>query len=235
MRAEQLMDAIGLLPGDLIAAADKCRIPKKKPVQVWKRWAALAASLVLVLGMGMLLLPNMIGMDGSSAPAMDKATQAEAPAAAAPKEEALSEECAEDTGIYRDEAAMETVHPMTLTVQWGGESITVKSANYTVTVQNPDGTAETSIACGPHPLDANLEPHLVAGDHVELLWDEIPDEVTVRCWQDAHSSVNWEDPGETVLSGSVLTLSADTQIYEITAHWGDICTASYAFRLDPAE
>ena len=49
MTVENLHDAIGLLPGDLIAAADekRCRKPKRIP---FRHYAAVAACLVLVVG-----------------------------------------------------------------------------------------------------------------------------------------------------------------------------------------
>ena len=52
MTAEQLQDALGLLPMDLIEEADALRRkPKKKPIP-FRRWGALAACAVLVLGCG---------------------------------------------------------------------------------------------------------------------------------------------------------------------------------------
>lgn len=51
MNAEQLHDAISLLPGDLVAEADNRRTAPK-PVIPWKRYAAMAACLALFLGVG---------------------------------------------------------------------------------------------------------------------------------------------------------------------------------------
>ena len=98
MTAEQLQDALGLLPMELIEEADALRRkPKKKPIP-FRRWGALAACAVLVLGCGMFavrsgLLPLAGG--GKSEAAMDKVAMQEcAPEApAAPAEEEC--DCAE--------------------------------------------------------------------------------------------------------------------------------------------
>lgn len=56
MNAELLMDAMGYLPDDMVERTNKLRTAK--PV-AWYRWAALAASICLVLGLGSLLLPEL--------------------------------------------------------------------------------------------------------------------------------------------------------------------------------
>lgn len=92
MTAEQLQDALGLLPMDLIEEADALRRkPKKKPIP-FRRWGALAACAVLMLGCGMFAM-QMGLLRGKSA--MDKAAMQEcAPEApAAPAEEEC--DCAE--------------------------------------------------------------------------------------------------------------------------------------------
>lgn len=95
MTAEQLHDALGLLPSDLIEETDVIRSRPPKTVIVWKRWAAMAACFVLVLGCGLMAMRLLPG--GGS---MDKMATAEcapeAPAAAAPTEAAVQD---------RDEAA----------------------------------------------------------------------------------------------------------------------------------
>ena len=87
MTAEQLHDALGILPFDLIAEADNLRRnPKKKPIP-FRRWAALAACAVLVLGCGLFALRSgmlPLAGGGKSAAVMDAAepqAEPEAPAA----------------------------------------------------------------------------------------------------------------------------------------------------------
>ena len=79
MTAEQLHDALTLLPADLIAEADKARCPKPKVLR-WKPLAALAACFVLVLGSGWYLAEmGLMNMNSTT-----KLAAPEAPAAAAP-------------------------------------------------------------------------------------------------------------------------------------------------------
>ena len=88
MTAEQLHDAIGLLPADLLEKTDKLRqSPGKKKVPVC-RYLSAAACAVVVLG-GALLF-RAVGQQKqavtfSAAPAMEEAQMDEAPAEAAPK------------------------------------------------------------------------------------------------------------------------------------------------------
>lgn len=56
MNAEQFHDALTLLPGDLITAADKCRTAPQKRIIPWQRYAAMAACLALILYGGFWLL-----------------------------------------------------------------------------------------------------------------------------------------------------------------------------------
>ena len=92
MTAEQLQDALGLLPMDLIEEADALRRkPRRKPIS-FRHWGALAACAVLVLGCGFYAM--QMGLLRSKS-AMDKVTMQEcAPEApAAPAEEEC--DCAE--------------------------------------------------------------------------------------------------------------------------------------------
>lgn len=90
MTAEKLHGAIGLLPADLIAEADRRRQGRPKVIR-WKRYAAMAACFALVLSCTWFAsLALMSG--GSSAPESMKQTAE--PAAAAPMEPAVREEAA---------------------------------------------------------------------------------------------------------------------------------------------
>lgn len=96
MTAEQLHDAIGLLPSDLIAEADKHRCPKPKVI-LWKRYTAMAACFVLVLGCGLFAM-QVFAPKGAMETAM------EAPAAAAPMEQAAPLAPAADSAISEESA-----------------------------------------------------------------------------------------------------------------------------------
>lgn len=94
MTAEQLHDAIGLLPSDLIAEADKRRCPKPKVIP-WRRCAAMAACFVLVFGCGLFAM-EVFAPKGATETAM------EAPAAAAPMEQAAPLAPAADSAVSEE-------------------------------------------------------------------------------------------------------------------------------------
>ena len=105
MTAETLHDAIGLLPADLIAEADRVRNRKKRIIP-WTRYAAMAASFALVLSCGLFAM-RLFAPKGATE------TAAQAPAAAAPlapvMDEAPAEEVMEDASVH-EEAAPEEAH-----------------------------------------------------------------------------------------------------------------------------
>ena len=65
MTSEKLHDALSLLPADLVAGTDALRTKPKKPQVHWKRWAAMAACLAVVLLAGT-LFSRLFGRMGSS-------------------------------------------------------------------------------------------------------------------------------------------------------------------------
>jgi len=116
MTAEQLHDALSLLPGDLIEEADALRQnPKKAPIP-FRRWAALAAALVLVAGCGLFamkagLLPRAGSGKSTEAIMQDSAKadcEPEAPAAAAPDILTDDAPVQEEVEYSRNEAAEPT-------------------------------------------------------------------------------------------------------------------------------
>lgn len=98
MTVEQLHDAIGLLPGDLLAETDRLRqAPRPKKTVLWKPVLAMAACLALVLtGWFWWFQPK-----GSTGGTADSAFLQAAPAAGAPENGAA----AEDVPMQADEAA----------------------------------------------------------------------------------------------------------------------------------
>lgn len=101
MTAEQLHDALGLLPIDLIAETDALRCRPRKPVILWKRWAAIAACAVLIFGSGFAVMRSGLLVSGGTTEKLsiteDMAVAQEAPAAMAPTEARGEEpgDCAE--------------------------------------------------------------------------------------------------------------------------------------------
>lgn len=88
MTVENLHDAIGQLPSDLITAVDEKRSRKPKVIP-FKRYAAMAACLAVILGCSYFLTQLLAPKGGSTENAMlqaaDESNRVEAPAAAAPK------------------------------------------------------------------------------------------------------------------------------------------------------
>lgn len=81
MTAQDIHDALTLLPVDLITAADRVRTRQLPKVIHWQRWVSLAAVLVLVLSTSLVFARDL--MPGMGSNKKDNAV-AEAPAAAAP-------------------------------------------------------------------------------------------------------------------------------------------------------
>ena len=101
MTVHDLHDALNKLPPDLIMAADRIRTAPKSAVIPWRRYAALAAVLALVVGTTLVFQRN-IGFDGlKGANAAPESAMQQAPAAAAPMAPAPVE----------DEVAAEEVMP----------------------------------------------------------------------------------------------------------------------------
>lgn len=233
MTTEKLMDAIGFLPNDLITEADRLRTAPRSKRPHLRRWTALAACLMLVMGAGLVCLRMglLSGMGGStksiaqepaamSPAAINGITQDSTTADAAPRAEAEPEE----------EAPEMDAHPLTLTLAWEGGSLTAEAGNFTLTEYLEDGSVSETIACGAHPLQTNPEPTAITADAVKLEWAAPPDTITVRCWR---AGADVEEAGfPLTVSGSTLPVQADYQIYEITAVWEGVCTASYTVRLD---
>lgn len=89
MKPEELMDAMGHLPADLITATDRCRRGEKRPVIQLHRWIPAAACLALLLA-GSLVMGQPKGMEepAEQAPlemSMEKGSAVDAPADEAPQ------------------------------------------------------------------------------------------------------------------------------------------------------
>lgn len=115
MTAEQFQDALGLLPSDLIQEADAWRCGNRKKVIHWRRYAALAACLILVLGSGAFFLSQGVGGSTEKITMQESKTDTyavpQAPAAMAPEEApaAEPESAVGDSAnsLIKDEAAEE--------------------------------------------------------------------------------------------------------------------------------
>lgn len=120
MTVENLHDALTLLPGDLITAVDRVRTAPKTKVIRWRRWASLAAVLVLVVSTGLVFQRSILpGMGGAKMESIAQAPAAaapmengitgdtaftEAPAAEAPAQDSAADEKAAEEELYIDHA-----------------------------------------------------------------------------------------------------------------------------------
>lgn len=191
MTAEQLHDAIGLLPADLLEKTDKLRqSPGKKKAPVC-RYLSAAACAVVVLG-GALLF-RAVGQQKqavtfSAAPAMEEALMDEAPSAEqAPKLQAAAPPMDAGAGSTADRsAAVENEAlwmPPALEVCWGEQRLRVESGE-----------------------EAALNTQ---GTQLRLSWQTPPEDVTITSVPE----------GQAAYMDGVLTLASGTQSCEITASW----------------
>lgn len=112
MTAETLQDAIGLLPSDLVAEADRIRSRKPKIIP-WKRYAAMAACFALTVSCSLFAM-KFLTPKGTTETALQAPAAAAplAPAAdEAPAEEAARFDSASGIGIITEEAAKENAAP----------------------------------------------------------------------------------------------------------------------------
>ena len=190
MTADQLHDAIGLLPGDLLEKTDRLRqspVKKKAPVM---RYLSAAACAVVVLG-GALLFRAVGQQKGAAfsdaAPAMEAAQMDEAPAEAAPKLQSAAPPMDAGAGSAADRsAAVENAAlwaaPM-LEVRWGEQLLLVGSGE------------ETAVSAEDTQL--------------HLTWQTPPKDVKITSIPE----------GQAAYTDGVLTLAAGTESCTITASW----------------
>ena len=159
-------------------------------------------------------------------------------------EEQMPKEPAEETEAAvpldptcREIPLLGDVPPMLFVVA-DGETYQFQSGNYSWTSpEQPDGTQMSVIACGIHPLEAEpaeenfilLEPE----GSMEFWFYVEPETVTCRCWEERF----WghPEPGEpsayaVEVEGNCITPTDNQRyVYELTADWGNGCSASYVF------
>lgn len=96
MTPEQLHDALGMLPSDLVAETDKLRSRPVRKVILWKSIAAFAACFLLVLGCGLFAMNQLLPAVGGGS----KEAAKEDAMLAAPQAPAMAEpECAQDNSL----------------------------------------------------------------------------------------------------------------------------------------
>ncbi len=223
MTAENLHDAIGQLPGDLVAEADRRRSHPRKVV-AWKRYAAMAACLALMLFAGRYCM-LLFASKGSGA-AMDM--MAEAPAAAAPREEAQAAEAAPSM-VTESESVPK------LTVSSQEETLTLLFFACDWSIPQEDGSLMTILSDTAPATERRDLPLIEAEGSLVLTFPVEPDTVSYRCWREKDGQwvpalVNeWNDLAPDAQGHYILPLQDSLCLYEIilNAPQGRIC---YAFR-----
>lgn len=105
MTAQDLHDALNLLPSDLITAADRVRTASAPKAVRWRKWVSLAAVLALVMGTTLVFQRN-IGFDSlKGASAAPESAMQQAPAAAPMVPAPAEDEAAADEMIPEEPAA----------------------------------------------------------------------------------------------------------------------------------
>ena len=122
MTAQDLHDALNLLPSDLITAADRVRTASAPKAVRWRKWVSLAAVLALVMGTTLVFQRN-IGFDSlKGASAAPESAMQQAPAAAsmapAPVEDEADEMIPEEPAA---EAPKESANTTNSTAMGGDE------------------------------------------------------------------------------------------------------------------
>lgn len=149
MTVEQLHDALTLLPGDLVAEADKRRRKKfdHKPCVIqWQRMAAMAACLALVIFAGRFCM-TAFGPKGSSAAMADMVEMAAAP-------EAMMQSAAiEDVPAEAENGLPE---PMAPANRGAGDTGAVSKSTADSALRLAPGVLDTKWVETPAPSAANI-------------------------------------------------------------------------------
>ena len=148
--------------------------------------------------------------------------------------------------------------PPELTILYGKESIKALRGTTSWTYANDDGTSTSEESDSLHPLQAkdymtplSLLPSTLSSANpleINLRWDYVPDEVTVRCWSEEcwgqtgdYNNTSEEIPVKILMIDSdgetepIITteLKDGNYIYEVTAEWNSYDkfsgTAHYSF------
>jgi len=246
MTVHELHDAIGLLDEELLEQTDRLRAaPRKRKTPIRRYWATAACLGMLLCGtLAYWFVTNTLRC-GSAAPAQFNAKLAPMESAVAAQRSAEDSAAPEDapenqspaTNSAKTESAEDAAAPASGDIPANGGavseppalaigSVMLASGNYTWTIQQEDGTAQTVTACGAHPMDDPENLPMLCGDtqNVALDWPVAPESVTVRCWQ-----VGQDQEQDAVLDGNTLSLQPGDWVYEVIASF-DQGQASYAFR-----
>lgn len=230
MKHDKLLDAIGQVEDSLIEEAEQTRrFPKAKIYHIhWGRWAATAAALALVIGLGYGAMTRFpMGSNSGAAPgSMNSAAEASEEAAPGdgnysldssgsgasggnPAEEPAAEAPAAEVPTGEVEIITLT-EPPTLYV----DGTAIRSGNYEWT--SPAGNEmQTVIACGPAPLDQEETITRISLPASRLVILDIPEEGLTEISAYCYSGDSWgndqAEPVELAVDGTTITLPDSTQ------------------------
>ena len=169
MTAEQLHDAIGLLPAELVAEADTLRQSRPLRRGHWKRYAAMAACFILVLGCAMTLRLGMTAKM-SRTDAVMEAAPAEIPALQTP-------------GAKADSSAVTAAG----TAQDTGNGQRMDSADGTALLETAAAASKTpEILCIPTPANLSGTKCYASGPEITLLSSREELETYRAKWEGAY-------------------------------------------------
>ena len=170
MTVETLHDAIGLLPADLLLETDRKRSHVPKVIQ-WKRWAAMAACIALILYCGTLFRSGLFA-GGSKSTAMESIVEAQAPAApaeAAPTQAAAMIETQAAAEEAADSSSAEV--PATGTENGAEEALCIDHAHHPAEETEPRNTAGAYCGLTTATIYIGGESHTISGADAVALTD----------------------------------------------------------------
>lgn len=213
MNAENLHDAIGELPMEMLKEVDAYRGRKIIP---WQRYISLAACLAVILGSALLfrMSPFLGGKVASENVALD---QAPAPAAAMAPESAEETEAAVAPKVATADASLQSA-PFSEAFD-ATEAATGDSVGVMPTLTVTAGKTVIEILSGE-------VPQKVTGEKLTLSWAEEPNTFTVKYWEE--SDETWHDAQ---MENQVLIPQPGEHTYEVVATW-DNGKGRYVFFAD---
>ncbi len=189
MTAEDLHDALTLLPADLVAEADKRRSRKPQKI-LWHRWAAMAACLMAILGSSFWIWVSGMRMGSSKSSQMMMAAPAACDTAApeaAPDESKLQENFSAENGMDASVRAAATgaamdqggIAPEILNITW------VETPGDSTSASNTSGTPEVHLISNRETLVDYLGDRIMSDEDALRESTDGYDET----WFDSHDLV----------------------------------------------
>lgn len=209
MTAEQLHDAIGLLPAELVAEADALRQsrPQRRP-RHWARYAAMAACFALVLGCALTVRSGMTQKMSRSEAVME-AAPAEIPVLKAPEAEGDSA-----AGTARDT----------------GNGQRMDSADAAASLETAAASKTPEILCIPTPVNLSGTKCYASGSKISLVSSREELEAYRAKWEGAYRldelTAAWEAFDENWFEAHDLALipveAASVAVTEILSQEGSL-------------